>query len=137
MMRLKLFILSFVVLFMISAAIIALPYVLHHDFIAQISLISQDRGFTKEEAKAKIGRRVRVVNCSSLKLIGKRKDDPEGRWMDLVIGEKGTVRRMEKIAPNEYFLIVYWDKPKGKYPYRSYYRKSGQFSVYHECLAQE
>ena len=98
---------------------------------------SRERGFTKKEAESKIGRRVRVRKCSSLSTIGKRRDDPEGLWMDLTVGEHGTVRRIEEVAPNEYYLIVFWDEPKEQFPYRSYFRKSGRFSVYNKCLRED
>jgi len=98
---------------------------------------SRERGFTKKEAQEKVGRRVHVRKCSSLSTIGKRRDDPDGLWMDLTVGERGTVKRMEQVAPNEYYLIVFWDEPREQFPYRSYFRKAGRFSVYKKCLAEE
>ena len=127
MTRLSCSVLSLIALFSVAVTVVS----------CSSSFVSQERGFSKEEAEAKIGRRVRVIDCSSLKLIGKRRDDPEGGWLDLTVGERGTVKKMEEAAPKEYFLIVYWDKPKEEYPYRSYYRKAKQFSVYSECLAEE
>lgn len=136
-MRAKILILGLIGLLLMGVGAIALPSVLHRVFLAPSSFLSSERGFTKGEAEAKMGRRVRVLNCSSLKTIGKRRDDPEGMWMNLTVGESGTVKRMEEVTPHEYHLIVFWDEPKEEYPYRSYYRKAGHFSVYSECLAEE
>jgi hypothetical protein len=127
-MKMRMVILSCAALFLMGISAASRSHVLHS--------LSNERGFTRKEAKAKIGRRVRVADCSSLKLIGKRRDDPDGGWLDLAVGERGTVKKLEKVAPNEYYLIVYWDNPKERYPYRSYYRKAGRFSVYSECLAE-
>ncbi len=133
----KLSILSFIGAFLAGVSGAALPSALPTVFTITSTFGSQVGGFTKEEAEAKIGRRVRVAGCSSLNLIGKRRDDPEGMWLDLTVGERGTVGRMEEVAPGRYWLIVYWDDPKAAYPYRSHYRKAGQYSVYGECLSEE
>jgi hypothetical protein len=117
--------------------VVALPSVWPSLYLELPFTVSSEKGFTREEAEAKLGRRVRVVDCPSLKSIGKRRDDPDGRWLDLTIGERGTVKRIEESAPNYCYVIVFWDEPKEQYPYRSYYRKAGYYSVYSQCLSEE
>lgn len=83
-MRAKILIRRLIVLCMFGVGIVTLPSTLNHVLSTASSLTSietsTERGFTREAAEAKMGRRVRVVNCSSLSSIGKRRDDPDGGW---------------------------------------------------------
>jgi len=91
-------------------------------------------GFTKEEATAKLGRRVRVVYSEPI-MIGKRSS--KGFWLDVEVGSRGTVKEIAEFLPGRYDVIVEWDEPQQDAPWVTFYRSTGDYSNYYKCLVEE
>ena len=75
-------------------------------------------GFTREEASAFVGHRVRNIFWSP-RYKSVKWPRQGGRCLDLLVGEQGTVIDIEKQFSQEYFLVVQWDTPDQGTPFVS------------------
>ena len=126
-MRLTASIFSFVLSFTVGISFtLLLPRSIFVNFSLDAEVSSYNNsGFTKEEATAKLGRRVRVVYSEPI-MIGKRSS--KGFWLDVEVGSRGTVKEIEESSPGRYDVIVQWDEPQQDAPWVTYYRRAGEYS---------
>ncbi|MEW6737522.1 MAG: hypothetical protein AB1489_39940 [Acidobacteriota bacterium] len=99
-MRLKSSIVAALITFMLGVGVASLPKMFN----------SFSSTFSKAEAIAKIGSRVRYVyNEEDMQLVTCKKDNCHA----INTGERGTVTGITEIKDEGYFLIVQWDSHSG------------------------
>ena len=67
--------------------------------------------FTKEEATAMVGQRVRNVYWTD-GFAGMKCPQNGGECASVEVGERGTVIGVEEVSPDRYFFVVRWDEPR-------------------------